>query len=225
MRILIVEDDQRIANPVADDLRLQQHVVDVTSDGRDGLNYALTGSYDLMLLDIMLPGVDGLTICRKLRDAGDPAMILVITARDAIEDKVATLDAGADDYIVKPFDLAELGARVRAVSRRGREARPLILERGKLTLDPRSARVTYAGRLLPLTRTEHAILETLMRNADQIFTSAMLLDKVVTFDGGGGTGSVKTHIANLRRKLRDAGCDDPIETVYGLGYRLSQVAQ
>lgn len=224
MRILIVEDDQRIAGPVADDLRLQQHVVDVTSDGRDGLNYALTGSYDLMLLDIMLPGVDGLTICRKLREAGDPSMILVITARDAIEDKVATLDAGADDYIVKPFDLAELSARVRAVSRRGREARPLVLERGALSLDPKSARVTFGGRPVPLTRTEHAILETLMRNSDQIFTSAMLLDKVVTFDGSGGTGSIKTHIANLRRKLREAGCSDPIETVYGLGYRLAHVS-
>lgn len=223
MRILIVEDDQRIAGPVADDLRLQQHVVDVTSDGRDGLNYALAGSYDLMLLDIMLPGIDGLTICRKLRDAGDQAMILVITARDAIEDKVATLDAGADDYIVKPFDLAELSARVRAVSRRTRESRPMVLERGPLSLDPKSARVTFEGRQVPLTRTEHAILETLMRNSDQIFTSSMLLDRVVTFDVGSGTGSIKTHIANLRRKLRAAGCTDPIETVYGLGYRLSDL--
>jgi two-component system response regulator QseB len=222
VRILLVEDDRRIAEPVADELRLQQHVVDVTFDGLSGLNYAQGGAYDLMLLDIMLPGIDGLTICRRLRDAGEQAMILVITARDAVEDKVATLDAGADDYLVKPFDLAELAARVRAVARRTREAKPAILEHGPLSLDPKGARVTFEGRPIPLTRTEHAILETLMRNADQIFTSSMLLDKVVTFDAESGPGSIKTHIGNLRKKLRAAGCSDPIETVYGLGYRLAE---
>jgi two-component system response regulator QseB len=223
MKILIVEDDRRIAEPIADDLRLRQHVVDVTFDGATGLTYALAGAYDLLLLDMMLSGVDGLTICRKVREAGNQAMIVVITARDAVEDKVATLDAGADDYLVKPFDLAELSARVRAVSRRNREARPAVLTRGALSLDPKSARVTFGGRLVALTRTEHVILETLMRNADQIFTSSMLLDKVTAVDVQSGPGSVKTHIANLRRKLRAAGCGDPIETVYGLGYRLAEI--
>jgi len=222
VRILIVEDDCRIAEPIADDLRLQQHIVDVTSDGASGLEHALTGSYDLLLLDMMLPDIDGLDICRRVRDAGNHTMILAITARDAVEDKVATLDAGADDYIVKPFDLAELSARVRAVSRRPHEAKPVMLERGALTLDPKGARVTVGGRLVPLTRTEHAILETLMRNAQQIFTSAMLLDKVAAFDADTSPASIKTHIGNLRRKLRDAGYEDPIQTVYGLGYRLAE---
>jgi two-component system response regulator QseB len=221
MRILIVEDDPRIAGPIADDLRLQRHVVDIADDGHKGLSYATNTSYDLILLDIMLPGIDGLALCRRLRDAGEQAMILVITARDAVEDKVATLDAGADDYLVKPFDLAELSARVRAVARRSRESRPSVLQCGELVLDPRSARVTYAGKTVPLTRTEHAILETLMRHHDQIFTRAMLQDKISSFDRETGTASIKTHMGNLRRKLRDAGCSEPIETVYGSGYRLA----
>lgn len=222
MRILIVEDDERIAGPVADDLRRQRHVVDVAGDGRNGLDFARSGAYDLMLLDIMVPGTDGLSICRRLREAGEHAMIVMITARDAIEDKVAALDAGADDYLVKPFDLAELSARVRAVSRRSREARPMLLHHGALVLDQRAARVTYSDTTVPLTRTEYAILETLMRNTRQIFTRAMLHERVTTFETSGGPESIKTHVANLRRRLREAGCPhDPIETVYGSGYRLA----
>ncbi len=224
MRILLVEDDARIAGPVADDLRRRQHVVDVAADGRSGLAYAETGVYDLLLLDIMLPGIDGLAICRRLRDEGQQAMILMLTARDTIEDKVSALDAGADDYLAKPFDLAELAARVRAVARRAREARPMVFEHGELRVDVRSARATYADRPLTLTRTEFAILETLTRNSQQIFTREMLQEKVTTFDSEAAPQAIKTHVANLRRKLRAAGCArDPIENVYGLGYRLADV--
>lgn len=223
MRILIVEDDLRIAAPVADDLRRQRHVVDLATDGRRGLEFAQTGIYDLILLDIMLPGTDGLTLCRGLRTAGEQAMILMITARDGVADKVAALDAGADDYVVKPFDLAELSARVRAVGRRSRDARPPLLRHGDLVLDPGGARVTYQDRLVPLTATEYAILETLMRHNQQIFTRAMLQDKVTTLEGG-TSESIKMHIGNLRKKLRNAGCDrDPITTIYGTGYRLSDL--
>lgn len=222
VRILIVEDDGRIAGPVADDLRRQNHVVDVAADGPLGLDFALAGSYDLMLLDIMLPGLDGVSLCRKLRALGEQAMILMVTARDSVEDTVAALDAGADDYIVKPFDLAELSARVRAVGRRTRDANP-VLHYGLLALDPGAARVTYDGRPVSLTKTEYAILETLMRNTHQIFTRAMLQDKVTTFDNESGPESIKTHVANLRRKLRAAGCNDPVETVYRSGYRLAEI--
>ncbi len=222
MRILIVEDDERIAGPVADDLRRQNHVVDVAQDGLIGLDFALAGSYDLMLLDIMLPGSGGVTLCRKLRAVGEQAMILMVTARDSVEDKIAALDAGADDYLVKPFDLAELSARVRAVGRRTRDAKPL-LQHGELALDPAAARVSYAGQPVPLTKTEYAILETLMRNTQQIFTRALLQDKVATFDNESGPESIKTHVANLRRKLRAAGCNDPVQTVYGSGYRLADL--
>ena len=224
MRILLVEDDSRIAEPVASDLRRRQHVVDVATDGREGLSFAQTGIYDLLLLDIMLPGVDGLTICRRLRDEGQQAMILMLTARDAIEDKVSALDAGADDYLPKPFDLEELAARVRAVARRSRATQPMIFEHGRLRIDLKLVRADYADRALALTRTEFAILETLARNSHQIFTREMLQEKVTSFDSEAGPHTIKTHIANIRRKIRAAGCQhDPIENVYGLGYRLADV--
>jgi len=220
MRILLVEDDSRMSRPIADDLRRQGHLIDVAPDGSRGLERAQEGVYDLILLDIMIPGMDGLALCHRLRSEGEQAMIVMITARDAVSDKVAALDAGADDYLVKPLDLAELGARVRAVGRRTREARPMHLRHGKLVLDPGPARVTYDDRPVPLTATEYAILETLMRHGRQIFTRAMLQDKVLRY-GEGTSESIKTHIVNLRRKLRAAGCvRDLIDTVYGSGYRL-----
>jgi len=224
VRILLVEDDSRIANPVAADLRRRQHVVDVAVDGREGLAFAQTGVYDLILLDIMLPGIDGLAICRRIRDEGQRAMIVMLTARDTIEDKVSALDAGADDYLAKPFDLEELAARVRAVARRSRVAQPMLFEHGKLRVDLQLARAAYANQALTLTRTEFAILETLTRNSRQIFTREMLQEKVTSFESEAGPQAIKTHIANLRRKLRAAGCHrDPIENVYGLGYRLADV--
>jgi two-component system response regulator QseB len=222
MRILIVEDDSRIAAPVAHQLRGQKHVVDVCYDGRSGLEFAATGVYDLVLLDVMLPGLDGLSICRRLRGLRSTAMIMMMTARDATEDKVSALDAGADDYVVKPFDLAELSARVRALSRRGVEVRDTVMRHGMLELDSRSSRARYAGKPLALTPTEYAILEALMRSPSQVFTRTMLLDKVASFERGSGNESIKTHVANLRRKIRGAGCPfDPISTVYGSGYCLA----
>ena len=128
MRILIVEDDPRLFGPMADDLRRQRHTVDIASDGKTGFDYATSGVHDLILLDVMLPGESGLNVCRRLRESGDQSMILMVTALDAIEDKVAALDAGADDYIVKPFDLDELSARIRAVARRSRELRPQFVD-------------------------------------------------------------------------------------------------
>jgi two-component system, OmpR family, response regulator QseB len=224
MRILLVEDDSRIAEPVATDLRRRQHVVDVATDGREGLAFAQTGVHDLLLLDIMLPGVDGLTICRRLRDEGQQAMILMLTARDTVEDKVSALDAGADDYLPKPFNLEELAARVRAVARRSRATQPMLFEHGRLRIDLKLARAAYDDRALTLTRMEFAILETLTRNSQQIFTREMLQEKVTSFDSDADPRTIKTHIANIRRKIRAAGCQrDPIENVYGLGYRLANV--
>ena len=223
MRILIVEDDPRLFGPMADDLRRQRHTVDVASDGKTGFEYAAGGLHDLILLDVMLPGENGLSVCRRLREAGDQSMILMITALDAIEDKVAALDAGADDYIVKPFDLAELSARIRAVARRAREIRPTALQHDELILDPQAAIVTVRDRLVDLTRSEYIILETLMRHRRQLFTRQMLHDKVTSIDSAAAPESIRTHVGNLRRKLHSAGCEnDPIETVYGSGYRFSR---
>jgi two-component system response regulator QseB len=224
MRILIVEDDPRIHQSLAEDLRRQNHAVDVVEDGLTGLDFARSEVHDVMLLDIRLPGLDGLDLCRRIRAEKSKALILMITACDDVDDKVGALDAGADDYLVKPFDLAELSARIRAVSRRQTIPREAILEHGTLRLDPSRRLVTYDGIRIPLTGTEYTILETLMRSPLQVFSRGMLRDKVTTFDDDAQHDSIKTHITNLRRKFRVvAGTRDPIENVYGMGYRLADL--
>jgi two-component system, OmpR family, response regulator QseB len=224
MRILIVEDDARIHKSLAEDLRRQHHAVDVVEDGLNGLDFARTDVYDVVLLDILLPGLDGLQLCRHLRSAKSRAFILMITSRDDVRDKVRALDAGADDYIVKPFDLAELSARIRAVSRRQGQMRQPVLQRGRLRLDPSRRLVTYDGNPVPLTGTEYTILETLMYNPLQVFSRRLLHEKVTTFNDDAERDSIKTHITNLRRKLRGVGAmEDPIENVYGMGYRLAEL--
>jgi len=224
MRILIVEDDPRIHQSLADDLRRQHHAVDVVEDGLIGLDFARTEVHDVILLDILLPGLDGLELCRRLRAEKSKAVILMITARDDVGDKVRALDTGADDYLVKPFDLAELSARVRAVSRRHGALRQPVLEHGSLQLDPSCGRITYNRIPVPLTGTEYTILETLMRSPLQVFSRGMLRDKLTTFDDGSEHDSIKAHITNIRRKFRDvAGIHDPIKNVYGMGYRLADL--
>jgi DNA-binding response OmpR family regulator len=224
MRVLIVEDDERIAAPVADDLRRQHHAVDVASDGTTGLDYALSGVYDMILLDVLLPGLSGIDICRRVRAGRSSAMILMVTARDATSDIVAGLDAGADDYLVKPFDLEELSARLRAIGRRSATVRDVVLRSGELALDPAAHDARYRGRRLPLTPTEFVLLETLMRHPLQVFSRGMLLEKIASLERQPGDESIKSHVANLRRKIRHAGCAfDPIDTVYGNGYRLREI--
>ena len=224
MRILIVEDDPRIHQSLAEDLRRQHHAVDVVEDGLTGLNFACTDVHDVILLDILLPGLDGLELCRRLRAGKSKALILMITARDEVDDKVGALDAGADDYLVKPFDLAELSARIRAVSRRQGVLQEPVIERGDLRLDPSLRLVTYDSVPVRLTGTEYIILATLMRSPLQVFSRGMLHDKITTFSDDSEPDSIKTHITNIRRKFRLAGgMHDPIENVYGMGYRLADI--
>jgi two-component system, OmpR family, response regulator QseB len=221
MRILVVEDDRRIAEPLAEDLRHQQHVVDLTDDGIRGWEYAQSQVYDLILLDVMLPRLDGIELCRRLRHDGCTAQILMLTARDTIADKVVGLDAGADDYLVKPFDLEELSARIRALSRRGVGIRSSILSHGNLKIDPAAREVSYGDRVLSLTPKEYIILDYLLRHPQSVITKSALLDKLWEFERLSGEETIKTHLTNLRRKLKEVGCKiDPIETVYGVGYRL-----
>ena len=221
MRILIVEDDDRIAIPLAEDLRHQHYVVEIASDGIQGWDYTQAAAYDLILLDLMLPLLDGISLCKRLRAAEYPGFVLMLTAKDTTTDKVVGLDAGADDYLVKPFELEELEARIRAVLRRPAEMRPPVLKQGELALDPACHTVTYAGKLLDLTPTEYLILEHLLQNSSQVFTRAMLLNKLWELDRASGENTVKTHITNLRRKLKAVGCkDNLIDAVYGVGYRL-----
>lgn len=223
MRILIVEDDDRIAKPLAEDLRHQHHVVEIAGDGLEGWEYAQAIAYDLILLDLMLPKLDGISLCKQLRQSQYKALILMLTAKDTTSDKIIGLDAGADDYLVKPFDIEELAARIRALCRRSAETKPPVLTYGKLQLDPASNEVNYDGQVLILTPKEYMILELLMRHCDRVFSRSEILDKLWELDKAitAGEQTIRTHITNLRHKLKEAGMSvDCIETVYGLGYRL-----
>lgn len=221
MKILIVEDDARIAAPLAKDLRHQHHSVDMAKDGIEGWEYVQAASYDLILLDLMLPRLDGISLCKKLRSAQCQSIILMLTARDTTSDKVMGLDAGADDYLVKPFKLEELAARIRALQRRSRELTQVTLQHGDLRLDPTSQRVAYCSETLSLTPKEYLLLEYFMRHPGQVLSRSALLDQLWEFDQESGEGTIKTHLTNLRGKLKAAGSSkDFIETVYGMGYRL-----
>ena len=224
MRILLVEDDDRIAKPLAEGLKNEHHVVEIAKDGLEGWEYAQGAEFDLILLDLMLPKLDGISLCKRLREAESKAFILMLTAKDTTDDKIIGLDAGADDYLVKPFKLKELAARIRALSRRSYELKPQILSYEQLQLNPSTGEVTYDGNLLTLTPKEYSILEYFLRHPKQILTRSAILDKLWEFDNSSGEGTIKTHITNLRNKLKTAGSNNNlIETVYGIGYRLGSL--
>ena len=226
MRILLVEDDDRIADPLAEDLRHQSHAVDIAYDGLAGWEFAQAASYDVILLDWMLPKLDGIQLCQRLRQSGCQAYILLLTAKDATGDKVLGLDAGADDYLVKPFEVDELTARLRALSPRQPIYQSVVLNHGEIELNPSTHSSTYAGTALELTAKEYMLLEYFLQHPTQVISRTALLDKLWGFDRISGEQTIKTHLTNLRRKLKQAGCqEDPIETVYGVGYRLRDVSQ
>ena len=221
MRILLVEDDDRIANPLCEDLRHRNYIIDWAEDGLSGLYHSQAVDYDLILLDLMLPQLDGISLCRQLRSEGYSGFILMLTAKDATTDKVLGLDAGADDYLVKPFELEELAARIRALARRPVQMQQSQLRAGKLSLCPQTHAANYEHRPLSLTPKEFLLLEHLMEHPGQVFTRAMLLEKLWGLDRESSEATIRTHLTNLRRKIRQAGCPTTmIETVYGVGYRL-----
>jgi len=224
VRILVVEDDSRLADPVVTALRGEHHTVDLALTGGAGLDLSNRDVHDIVVLDLMLPGVGGLEICRTLRRRGSRAMVLMMTARDAVRDKVAALDEGADDYLVKPFALEELLARIRALSRRSLDGYRAFLEHGALLLDQHTGNVSYGGRPVELTHTEFVIVESMLRHPTRIFSSDLLYERVRNLDGLGTSTTIKTHIVNLRKKLRQTGASsDVIETVRGFGYRLAEI--
>ncbi|HEY9826904.1 MAG TPA: response regulator transcription factor [Stenomitos sp.] len=221
MKILMVEDDPRISQALKEALEDRQYVVDCAWDGIEALNWIEASTYDLILLDVMLPRMDGITLCKKLRELGIATPVLMLTARDTISDKVLGLDAGADDYLVKPFDLAELTARIRALSRRNSAVLPSILEWEQLTLDPNTCEVTYADQVLNLTPNEYKIIELFVRHPKQVLDRSKILDNVWGFDDPPTEEAVKVHLKDIRKKLKVAGAPpDFIQTIYGLGYRL-----
>lgn len=223
MKILIIEDDERIALPVKEELQHQNYVVDLAFDGVQGLEMAMAGQYDVVLLDLMLPELNGFSICQKLRDGGSESAILMLTARGDKHDKVIGLDAGADDYLTKPFDLDELSARIRALSRRTKSQRKVVIQCGPLQIDTASCLVTFGDKAIELTPTEYRLIVHFARNPGQVFNGEELLDKLWSQDDAPGREAIKTHMKTLRKKFTEAGVEkDVIETVYGFGYRLKE---
>ncbi|NEP00928.1 MAG: response regulator [Symploca sp. SIO2E9] len=223
MRILLVEDDELVVQALVTTLRNQNYIIDVAADGQAGLELLKNLLYDLILLDVMLPKLDGITLCQQLRSQGMRTPVLLLTAQNSSTDKVVGLDAGADDYLTKPFDPQELSARIRALLRRNAAALPPVLEWGSLRLDPSTCEVTHDGKLLRLTPKEYGLLELFLRNSHRVFSRSAILDHLWSFQETPGEETVTAHIKGLRRKLKAAGVtEDPIETVYGIGYRLKQ---
>jgi DNA-binding response OmpR family regulator len=218
VRILVIEDEKDLADAIARGLARQAYSVDVAYDGLQGLELSEINSYDLLILDLNLPGLDGLEICRRIRAADSRTGILILTARAGQSDRVTGLDLGADDYLVKPFHFPELIARVRSILRRSGEVRRVILRVGDLVLDPNSMLVSIADQRIPLTTKEFAILEYLMTHAGQVVSQEELLEHVWDENANLFTHTIKVHINNLRKKLKEAGGKAYIRTVTGKGY-------
>lgn len=221
MRILLVEDDSHLAASLLQALEAEQYSVDVAQDGEKAWEHMALLPYDLTLLDVTLPRLDGLTLCQRMRSHGLQLPVLMLTARDTSSDKVAGLDAGADAYMVKPFDLDELMAQIRALLRRGSQGISPVLQVGHLRLNPDTYEVTYGDTLIRLTPKEFALLELLMRNGRRVLSRSFILESIWNLDDPPGEETVKAHLKALRQKLRKAGAPRQfIETVHGLGYRL-----
>jgi DNA-binding response OmpR family regulator len=221
VHILVVEDEKRLANLVRRALEEESHVVDVTYDGAEALEMAQSTNYDLMVLDLMLPHMDGIEVCRRLRAQGNDVRILMLTARDAVEDRVLGLEAGADDYLVKPFSFAELLARVKALARRKIEPQTETeLQSADLVLDLARREARRDGKTIELTAKEFQLLEYLMRNAGHVLTRTQILDHVWGYNFDSFSNVVDIYVHYLRNKV-DRDFDEPlIRTVRGVGYSL-----
>ena len=221
MRVLLVEDNLEIAESVRAMLSRRKFAVDVAPDGDLGLEYLLRGTYDVAIVDVMLPKRDGFSICRTARAEGITTPLLVLTARDAVEDRIRGLDAGADDYLIKPFVDDELAARLRALLRRAeRPPQTGALAIGTLTVDLSSRVASVAGKALELGSTEFRLLEFLARHRGMTLTRAQILEKIWEYDFQGSSNIVDVYVSQLRRKLRTRGSTATIVTVWGVGYKL-----
>lgn len=221
---MVVEDDRLVADALKSTLSHHNYAVEIADDGRSGLDFIEAFDYDLLLLDVMLPKLDGISICRHVRSQGYTMPILLLTAQDSNHDRAVGLDAGADDYAIKPFDPEELAARIRALLRRATDRAQPILTWEQLTLDPRNFEVTYQGNSIALTPKEYALVELFLRHNRRVFSCGAILEHLWTYEDAPSEEAVRTHIKGLRYKLKVAGAPgDLIETVYGIGYRLKRL--
>ena len=220
MRILVVEDELKMAALLRRGLAEEGHAVDVARTGDDGVWMAQAAEYDAIVLDLMLPGLDGVSVCRRWRENGVWVPVLMLTARDAIEDRVAGLDAGADDYLQKPFSFVELLARLRALARRGAPERPLVLEVGDLRLDPASRQVWRAESEIGLSAKEFALLEAFMRRPGNVLSRLQLLEHAWDYAYEARSNVVDVYVRYLREKVDRPFGRRSLETVRGAGYRL-----
>ena len=219
--ILVVEDEQRLARLIKRVLEEEGHVVDLAGDGDQGLEIGTAGAFDAIVLDVLLPGIEGFEVCRRLRKQGIQTPVLMLTARGAVEDRVTGLDAGADDYLTKPFAFEELLARIRALTRRA----PAIttdsqLSLGDLTMDIVRHEVRRGGTIVPLTGKEYALLEYFLRHPNQVLTRAQILDHVWGYDAEPGSSVVEIYIHYLRNKIDRSTSQPLVHTVRGVGYTL-----
>lgn len=222
MRILVVEDERKISSYLKRGLEEQGYAVDTAFTGLEALEWADAAPYDIIILDIMLPEMDGLTVCRELRKRDTHTPILMLTARDSVDDRVNGLDAGADDYLVKPFALKELLARLRAMSRRNAEQpKTSMLQLADLTLDTLTRRVRRGEKLIELTAKEYAVLECLLREPERVLTRTQIAEHVWNYDVYNQSNIVDVYIRNLRRKIDNGFEPKLIHTIRGAGYRLS----
>ncbi len=220
MRILVVEDNRRLSAALKSCLEDEAHAVDVAYDGEEGIDFARVTPYDAIILDVMLPVIDGLEVCRRLRSSRVNVPVIMLTARDTVEDRVRGLDSGADDYLVKPFALAELTARLRALLRRQSTQRGGSIEVADLRIDPASHEVFRSGRPIELTAREYALLEYFARHPGQIITREMAEEHIWSYDYVGASNVVDVYVRRLRRKIDDPFPTKVIVTVRGAGYRL-----
>ncbi len=225
MRVLVVEDETRMASLLKRALEEEGHAVDVAAAGADGLWLATENPYGAIVLDVMLPDFDGFELCRRIRDKGQWVPVSMLTARDSVEDRVRGLDAGADDYLVKPFSLAELAARLRALARRDDRPRPAVLAEGDLRLDPAAKRAWRAGTELHLSPKEFALLELFLKHPGDVLTRSRIIEAVWDFAYDGGSNVVDQYVNYLRRKIDTPFGRHDIETVRGMGYRLCRATE
>jgi heavy metal response regulator len=222
MRILVVEDEEKVASFIRKGLVEERYAVDVALDGEEGLTMAQINPYDLVVLDLMLPKLDGFRVLQRMRSDGVDTPVLVLTARDGIGDKVRGLDMGADDYLTKPFAFSELLARVRALLRRGKPQRAPLLNVADLSLDPASRRVTRGGKLIDLTAKEYALLEYLMRHPGQVLTRTMISEHVWDQSFDSYTNVIDVYVNYLRKKIDQGFEPKLIHTIRGVGYVLRE---